>query len=79
MNLKRLITDDIPHIIWTLAFILPVALMPNALTVWWACQFYLPRELYDQWHGWPLGRGKIYDLIGWQVAAVLVTILYELC
>ncbi len=74
--MNRLFSDDIPHIIWLMVFILPIVLSPSILTVWWACHFWLPREFYDQWHGWPLGRGKVLDIIGWEFGAVCITMVY---
>lgn len=64
--------DQILHLAWTLVFILPLVLWPSPYTALWAGQWFWPRELVDQWHGWPLGRGKIRDIISFEIAALIL-------
>ena len=59
------ITDQMLHFLWTFIPIgmlvwLEITPLTGALA---GLLFSTPREFIDQWHGWPIGRGKWLDLL----------------
>jgi len=72
---ERLYTDDVPHIAWTLIFIGPLVLWPNEWTAFWAGQWFIPREFWDQLNGWPPSIGKWFDVVGFEIAALILFFL----
>ncbi len=60
--MKELI-DQILHFAWAFGALAPVLVRPCVWTAILSALFIcLPRELVDQWHGWPIGWGKLLDI-----------------
>ena len=55
--------DQAFHFLWAFAVIAPVLAWPRiSVAVLSALLLCLPRELVDQWHGWPIGYHKLLDI-----------------
>lgn len=73
--MKQEVIDQILHVLWQIAFFLPLALTGHYLAFFWATQWFFPREFVDQWNG-SVGWGKIHDIFWFEVGAIIVTITY---
>ena len=74
--MKELI-DQILHFAWAFGALAPVLVKPCVWTAMLSALFIcLPRELVDQWHGWPMGWRKLLDIgcfvLGGLVAGILL-------
>ena len=57
------IIDQILHFGWAFGALAPVLVRPCVWTAMLSALFIgLPRELVDQWNGWPIGWGKLLDI-----------------
>lgn len=73
--LKTQTADNILHFLWSVAFIGPLAAFPNPVTAFWAGQWFWPRELVDQWAGWPLSSSKIKEIAVYEFAAMVLMVM----
>lgn len=71
------LTDQLLHAVWAAGVVLPIGLMgPSALSgSLTALALCLPRELVDQWHGWPIGKRKILDILCFAIGGALTGLL----
>ena len=61
--MKELI-DQLLHFTWAFGALAPVLVKRCVATAMLSALFIcLPRELVDQWHGWPIGWGKLLDIV----------------
>lgn len=72
------ILDQVLHVWWFFCLAVVLGLRRDASLSWVlvvASFTILPRELIDQWHGWPIGAWKLVDIyfcylgafLGWWV------------
>ena len=74
---RKLYRETIWHILWVVLFAGPLAYYGlNVYTLGWACQWFWFRELWDQWHGRPLGREKIVDILEFEIGTAIVLAIY---
>ena len=71
------IIDQFLHSLWAFAAIAPVLIKRRVWTASLSALILcLPRELVDQWHGWPIGDGKLLDIaffvIGGTIAGIIL-------
>lgn len=75
-KIEKEIVDQILHFLWSFIALFPIAYSPSPLTG--ALSGFLlcaPREFIDQWHGWPIGRRKLLDVLFFILGGLTVGII----
>jgi len=72
------IIDQVLHFSWTFIAILPIFWKQNKWTAGLSALFIcLPRELVDQWHGWPIGFWKLVDITFFFIGGIAVDLFFQ--